>query len=262
MMPAFWQITAPRYSDYRHTFINGSVEHPFTLPGIRCETCGKTWMKAARVAPIECPISLRGNFPKDPISLSRYRELCATICSLSKCAPADLRPGTSLLQGIMAIPSRPQADFLWGSLGSVIVSERIKNCFALHGFSGTLLFPITISKVGRRKAALPAPIPESGEPEDIMESANQLPGSNVGHYFEMIITSDSRRVKGTEPSSVCTDCGFEQWSPPKQWAMHASLWTGADVFCLSPTSMIVVTDRVKEGLVEIGATNVRAVQMG
>jgi len=150
---------------------------------------------------------------------------------------------------------------LWGSLGSVIVSEKIKNCFARAGFSGILLFPITISKVGRRNAKLPAPIPDSGEPEDIMELADHVPGSDVGQYFEMIITSDSHRVRETEPSSVCPVCGFEQWSPPERWTMDESLWTGSDVFCLAPTSMIVVTNRVKERLVEIGATNVRAAPM-
>jgi hypothetical protein len=162
----------------------------------------------------------------------------------------------------MTIPSRPEADFLWGSLGSVVVSERIKNCFTFADFSGTLLIPITISKVGRRKATLPAPIPDSGEPEDIMEHANHVPESEVGQYFEMVITSDSHRVRGTEPTSVCPVCGFEQWFPPKQWKMDESLWTGTDVFCLAPTTMIVLTDRVKKWLVELGANNVRAVQIG
>jgi hypothetical protein len=250
------------HSPTHHSPIRVSLPGKVRIPGIQCATCGQIWVKAARVASVECPISLRRDFPRSPISLPRYRELCDTICSLSKCTPADLSPGTSLLPSSMAIPSLPEADFLWGSLGSVVVSERIKNCFAHARFSGTLLFPITISKVGRRKAKLPAPIPDSGEPDDIMDLANHVPASNVGQYFEVIITSDSHRVRGTEPTAVCAVCGFEQWLPPKQWTMDESLWTGTDVFCLAPTSVIVVTDRVKKRLVEIGATNVRAVQIG
>ena len=95
-----------------------------------------------------------------------------------------------------------------------------------------------------------------------MQHAVDSPGHEVPQYFEMIMTADSKRVVGTEPSFVCRVCGFEQWKPPKRWLMDESLWTGTDVFCLAPTSMIVVTKRVKEHLVEIGATNVRAVQIG
>jgi hypothetical protein len=161
----------------------------------------------------------------------------------------------------MAIPSRPCADFLWGSRGSLIVSARIKESFAHANYSGAVFFPITITKVGRRDAKLPAPIPESGEPEDIMAHAVLAPGNDVGAYFEMIVTADSARVKGTEPGFVCRVCGFEQWSPPKRWLMEESLWRGTDVFCLTPTSDVVVTNRVKEFLVQIGATNVRIVEL-
>jgi hypothetical protein len=261
-MPRFWQLTAPTYSDYHHTFINGTVEHPYGLPGIRCDTCGHTWISAARVLPIECPPSLRQGLPMGPVSIQKYREICDSICAISNCAIADLKPGNSFLPCSMAVPSRPQADFLWGSLGSLIVSEKIKDSFTLACFSAILLFPISISKVGRRDAKLPPPIPDSGEPEDIMQHAVHAPGRDIGQYFEMIVCADSDRVKGTEPSFVCQACGFEQWSPPSRWTMDESLWKGADVFCLAPTSMVVVTNRVKERLVEIGATNVHAIPIG
>jgi hypothetical protein len=129
-------------------------------------------------------------------------------------------------------------------------------------FSGVSYFPIEITKVGRRNAKLPPPIPESGEPEDIMELAAYPPEQQIPKYFEVVILADSRRVKETEPTSVCPTCGSENWKPPKKWAMHESLWTGTDFFFLAPTTMIVVTDRVKKLLVEMEATNVRAVPMG
>lgn len=261
-MPRFWHLTAPNYSDYHDTYINGTVSHPFTIPGIRCETCGQTWMETVRVLPIECPEAIRDIFPPDPITFSKFEEIRNAICAATGCSPRDLRPGISLLPSSMEVPSHPQADFLWGSLGSLVVSARVKNCFASAGFSGLALVPMTISKVGQRSAKLPPPIPESGEPDDIMELANRAPGSDIGQYFEAIVTADSKRVKGTEPSSVCKVCGFEQWSPPHHWAMEESLWNGTDVFFMAPTSMIFVTDRVKVRLVEIGATNVRAVQVG
>ncbi len=260
--PVFWRLTAPGYSDYQHTFVNGTVDHPFRLPGIRCDACGQTWISAVRVLPIECPESIGRELPSRPVSFPEYREIRDEICAIARCTAADLHPGCSMLPSSMVIPSRPCADFLWGSRGSLIVSERIKECFARAGFTGISLAPIKINKVGRREAKLPAPIPESGEPEDIMKYAVQSPGTEVGLYFEIMVTADSARVKGTEPSFVCRVCGFENWSPPKRWLMKESLWTGTDVFCLAPSTMFIVTNRVKQLLVAIGATNVRAVEIG
>lgn len=261
-MAMFWKLTSPDYSDYHHTFINGEVEHPYGLPGIQCHSCGHTWIAPSRVLPIDCPLSLRSQLKRRPASVAEYRDICDAICAACKCSASDLKPGNSLLPSDMQIPSRPRADFLWGSLGSWVISLRIKDLFERAGFSGFVLFPITISKVGRREAKLAPPIPASGEPEDIMRSAIHVPGADVGPYFELLVRSDSRRVRGTEPSFVCGVCGFEQWSPPRQWSMEDSLWTGTDLFCLAPTSMLIVTDRVKERLVEIGASNVRAVPVG
>src|SRR5262249_40601869 len=149
--------------------INGTVDHPYTLPGIQCDCCQQTWIAPSRVLPIECPTSMGRELAPRSVSFSRFCEIRDAIASARKCKAADLLPGNSLLPSSMAIPSRPQADFLWGSLGSLIVSERIKNTFVQAAFSGILFFPIMITKIGRREATLPPPIPESGEPDDIMQ---------------------------------------------------------------------------------------------
>ncbi len=261
-MATFWKLTAPNYSDYHHTYINGSVEHPYRLPGIQCHSCGHTWIAPSRVLPIDCPLSLRSRLKPRPVTVAEYREICDAICGVCNCSASDLKPGNRLLPSSIKIPSRPRADFLWGSLGSLIISETIKDAFERDGFTGFVVFPMTMSKIGRREANLPPPIPASGEPEDIMRSAVQVPGTDVGPYFELLVRADSRRVRGTEPSIVCKVCGCEEWCPPRQWSMEESLWTGTDLFFLAPTTMLVVTDRVKERLVEIGATNVRAVEVG
>ena len=52
---------APDYdSDYRYTFINGDLEHPYSLPGVDCDVCGSPW-GGSRILPFECPPSLRGH---------------------------------------------------------------------------------------------------------------------------------------------------------------------------------------------------------
>ena len=39
-------------------FVNGSLEHPYGLPGVECTACGETWGKT-RVVTVTCPETLR-----------------------------------------------------------------------------------------------------------------------------------------------------------------------------------------------------------
>lgn len=259
-MSGYWKLTAPRYSDYHHTFINGEVEHEFVIPGVRCDSCRQTWMSASRVLPVECPTSVRMNWPSGPQTFSDFIALREAIRAAipRNMTGLEIAPGNAFLPGLVRLPSRPRADFLWGSLGSYIVSKRVKELFDRQGFSGCAFFPAVIEKIGRREAHLPPPLPSSGEPEDIMHSAKDPPTPEIGEYFEMIVCKDSLRVPEAVPRTLCNACGFEDWKPPKRWLMDDSLWTGSDIFFLAPTTMLIVTNRVKDALVEIRATNVRA----
>ena len=51
----FWRLQEPDYeSDYHHTYLNGSLEHPFGLPGVDCELCDDVWA-GSRILHYECP---------------------------------------------------------------------------------------------------------------------------------------------------------------------------------------------------------------
>jgi hypothetical protein len=63
---------SPDYgSDYRYSYINGSLEHRFGLPGVDCDVCGQTW-GGSRVLPYEYlnPFEVI----RRPQTAGRYRE--------------------------------------------------------------------------------------------------------------------------------------------------------------------------------------------
>jgi hypothetical protein len=129
----FWYIGGPNTSsDYRHTYINGSLRHPFGLPGVRCDVCGQTWA-GSRSLPDECPAGLRDEpaiLRRAPIGRTEHLALQERLLrELGKEGRPflDLWPGDKLQPSCLDVPSRPRADFLWPDLaGGLVVSERVK----------------------------------------------------------------------------------------------------------------------------------------
>src|SRR5689334_4058090 len=97
----FWRLDHPDYpSDYADTFINGTLDHPFALPGVQCERCGQTW-GGQTILPYELPIALR-DLPSLtdpwPISAHAHAELRRTVLDALHAAGA---PITDLEVGAM-----------------------------------------------------------------------------------------------------------------------------------------------------------------
>jgi hypothetical protein len=152
----FWRLTSPDYgSDYRYSYVNGSLEHPFGLPGVRCDVCGQTW-GGSRVLPYEYPELLRSHkkaTDRWPISRSEHSALQEKLLNqlgLEGEPFVDLRPGDSFQPCYLDVPSRPRADFLWSSIGVLVVSERIKESFVSLCRHEIAVRPITLRKVGKR----------------------------------------------------------------------------------------------------------------
>jgi hypothetical protein len=78
----FWKINSPDYEDdYRAFHVNGSLEHPFSLPGVTCHTCGNTW-GGHRYLPIMCPtdLQLRPNIKTSwPVNTEEFEKICREV---------------------------------------------------------------------------------------------------------------------------------------------------------------------------------------
>lgn len=261
----FWRLEQPDYdSDYKHSYVNGSLEHTYGLPGVHCDVCRETW-GGSRILPFELPVSLRGHKnlkERWPISLEQHQALQRKVREEFRragVAVPSFQPGDSFQRCYLDIPSRPRADFLWGSLGSVVISERVRQLFESLRLETVSYSPVTLRRVGKREARLPAPIPSTGEPEDMIKEVPLLSRTDtVGPYFELVIQSVSGYAPGAQPLHVCSGCGRETFPDDKaRFVMVESMWKGADIFFLASTLYIVVTDRVRRALQDLRATNVQ-----
>lgn len=257
----FWRLEAPDYdSDYDFEFINGGLEHPFGLPGINCDVCGETW-SGSRILPVHCPEKLKDNKSINdgwPVSLNEFDELTQKF-SLMINEEYQFRPGDSFQPSYLDIASNPTADFLWSSIGSVLVSERIKNVFKQFAKDDIEFVKVIKRNVGKNEPKLPAPIPSTGEPEDIIEEVELLEEINdVNDYFEMIIKSESKLPLFTKVNSICEKCKRENIDGESRLLLLADqIWNGQNIFFLATTLYIIITDSLKNKLEEVNPTNVK-----
>ena len=263
-VPRFWRLNPPNYdSDYAHSFINGSLEHPFSLPGVNCAVCRQTWA-GSRILSYLCPKSLRRRkeiLDSWPIPLAEHKKLQAEVLAALRRDGFEidsLGPGDDLQPCYLDLPSRPRADFLWSSNGSVVVSHRIKDLFEKHGIAEVAFAKVELRKVGKREAELPPPIPASGEPEDLINEAPLLTEtSTIGPYYELIVLNESDYPPGGTPKSICSGCGRRDVDyKRRQVVMTPEMWKGEKIFFLATTLHVIVTNELKELLERNNPTNV------
>lgn len=259
----FWLLSKPDYNDYDHSLINGALEHPFGMPGVKCSVCGVTW-GGSRILPVTCPETLRTRKELRnpwPISLEAHKSLGELVLGElagSGVTLKELIPGDSFQPGYLDVPSLPRADFLWSSLGSLVVSQRVKSLFEESGLSDVAFSEVIMRKVGKREARFPAPRPASGEPEDLI---NELPllgdTVGVGHYYEMMILKESGFPPGGTPTGICVGCGRPDVDDAtRKIVMTPEMWLGDAIFFLATTLYVIVTDPVKNLLETIRPSNV------
>jgi hypothetical protein len=260
----FWRIKSSDYeSDYFDSYINGTVEHPFGLPGVNCDVCGETW-GGSRVLPYVCPNSFRSHkniIDALPITRSEHENLQKEIIDTLQIDGVPfimLRPGDDFQPCFMDVPSRPTADFLWSSIGSLIVSERIKNVLFEYCSADIEICPVTLRKIGERRAELSPPIPSSGEPEDIISEVPILKNNfEIGPYFEILIQKETDHPPGGTPNRICSGCKrHDVDNSTRELHMTPEMWKGHNIFFLATTLYIVITDKVREHVERFRPTNV------
>lgn len=259
----FWRLTPdPRIeSDYQRILVNGQLDHPYSIPGIRCESCGTTW-GGSNILPYELPKSLRRRkHLKDcwPIPSSKHIKLQAEVLRVLRAEGVRidrLKPGVSFQPSYLDIASMPRADFLWPSL-TCVVTEPIKLLLEHYCDEGVAFARVNLRKVGKREAALPAPLPATGEPEDIVNDVPLLEDvSAVGPYYEICVMAESDWPPGAEPVGHCDTCGRNEIDhEARQLVMKSEMWKGNAMFLLATTLHIIVTDELKKVLQGIAPTN-------
>lgn len=169
-----------------------------------------------------------------------------------------LMPGDSFQPAVLDVPSRPRADFLWGSLGSFVVSSRVRDLLAEKCGTAVTMVEVKFGKIGKKEALLPAPIPSTGEPEDLITEARPLSDlSSVGPYYEAIPASESGWPPGGAPISICSGCLRPQVdNQTRRLVMKADMWRGAPIFYLATTLWIIVSDDLKKQIERLAPTNV------
>ena len=151
----------------------------------------------------------------------------------------------------------------------MLVSKRVRDILWDLRCEDVATFPVNLRKVGKREAKLPAPIPKSGEPEDIINEAPLLSDtSEVGPYYEVFPRHASNEPPNwiIEIESRCDACGRvkarvahrNRWDPLR---MADDTWRGHSMFYLGSTGHIVVTDEVRDALEAVRPSNMRLAEV-
>jgi len=125
--------------------------------------------------------------------------------------------------------------------------------------------PITLRKVGKREAKLAAPMPSTGEPEDIIHEVPLLSDkTGVGPYYEIFPSRKSDLPRNRTVKGVCSGCHREDIEvvyplDVNRPRMTDEIWRGDRVFYLATTLFIIVTNDIKETLTRIRPNNVNFV---
>lgn len=262
--PTFWKLTYPSgQSDYKHSYVNGDLEHPFGLPGVKCDVCGAVYGGGA-VRPFECPPKLRTHKNiRDhwPIPRTAHVELQTRVMKeLGKGGGVpfvDLRPGDSFQPCYLDIPSTPRADFLWPGLGAFVVNDRLRDLFMQQCPNDIAACPVTLRRIGKGHAASAPPIPPTGEPEDIINevATYEQPPSDL-RYWEIIVLNTSGFPPGGTPKSVCSGCQRPEIGPEREIRMTPEMWNGHAMFLMATTLHIIITDAMRRSIQSVRPTNV------
>jgi hypothetical protein len=241
--------------------MNGSLEHPFGLPGICCDVCGATW-GGVRVLPTECPPVFRQHKnvrERWPISRSKHENLQRELMSelgITGEPFVDLRPGDAFQPCFLDVPSRPRTGFIWPSLGTLVVTERIGDLLLRFAPNDIAICPVTLRKIGAGSAALEPPIPATCEPEEIIDDVPLLDDPmTAGPYFEVVIRHESGFPPGGIPKSVCSGCRRPEIGRNRQLRMTDEMWNGQPIFIMATTCHIIVTDDFRQAIESLCPTN-------
>lgn len=267
----FFHLEPPRdLSDYQFTWINGSARTKFAFPGVKCSICGLTGGMPGGLLPISLPEQLRQEprlRDRWPISEAAHQALRAEVEAALSAEHADLPPipsGAKFLPIKWTVPSRPEGEMFWPSMDGPVVSAAFAQALESLGATGFALLPVEEIRCGTEPPDREAPIPESGEPEDLDAWATAVPGK--GKAFHLLsVTAEGDPGTGMHTGPACDGCGRAETDRGGNWrTWDDSFWPGTDFFRFPTTRWIIVTERVADLLAKrrIGNLNLTPLVSG
>jgi hypothetical protein len=265
----FWRLDAPADDDYRAVFVNGEARCEHELPAVGCRTCGRLRC-SGRVLPVDCPPAWESRPAFSPPPRRAHRVADAEFAQIrAELEPAigpfpaalgGLEPGDRFQPVLLRVPSRPTADLLWPGVGDLLASERVRALWEREGFTGIVFSRAEFERVGRRPATATLRT-RGGEPEDVLRRipAAVHPGG-LPRYWYATVAGTSELPPGVDATSVCAECGravVPALGSSRRILFESRMWRGEDATLLATTRYVIVTDRVRLALEQLGATNVR-----
>ena len=267
-MSRFWRLERPHESDYRNVFVNGELRWAHELPATGCRTCARI-RRSGRFLPVDCPNEWRTRSDVTPSPRREHRvtndefarlreELGPALPSLPK-SLGVLQPGDRFQPALLRVPSRPETDFLWPEVGQFLVSERVRAGWVRSGLTGVTFSRVEYARVGQRSSRSPLAPRGGAEPEDMLRRIPPDKGEGLQSYFAVTVTGTSGLPPGVDAESICPECDRARGSsndPARRLVFTPGMWRGEDVTVLATTLYTIVTEKVRQTLEDVGATNV------
>jgi hypothetical protein len=222
-----WRIEKPDFDTERDEVANnGSLTFPFGLPGVKC--CG-TWA-GCDLSENECPSELRAIKELNdgwPVTPERLEQLLSTLRQFPRfknLGITELKPGMRFLPPQFSPPDFPDNDFLWPALEAPVISLRIAALLCRYCPNDFVALPI------------------EGHPDWIL----------------LFIKNRTLPPLERRSNNVCQRCGRpNRISAPTELIVYDDMVPNGDLFVLDTTLHILVSDRLKQQLEEIGDRNVK-----
>jgi len=221
-----WRIKEPDFDTKREELANnGSLTFPFGLPGVNC--CG-TWA-GCDLSDKECPPELRtvqefnDGWPVTPERLGELRSQLRQFPNFKNLGITELKPGMRFLPPQFSPPHIHDNDFLWSALEAPVISLRIAALLCRYC------------------------------PNDFIG----VPIERHLDWILLIIKNHTLPPIERRSNHICQRCGRpNRISAPTELMVYDDMIPKGDIFGLDTTLHILISDRLRQQMEELGARNV------
>lgn len=199
-----------------------------------------------------------------PIPESDFAELRSSVLeALRRDHPEldQLEIGASFPPIEWEVPTRPEGKVFWAALEGPILAADLADALKSLGATGAHLIPVDGIRSGERSPEEEPPIPDSGEPEDLLDLATKSHDDSQNFSF-LSVVAEGRLNASLREHLACPGCGFVQVDRERGWRIwQDDMSPGCDFFHYPTTLWIIVTNRVADLLRELAVKNVELIPL-